>query len=120
MAGVALRYTVLLLLGAAKYSAAAGIDGGLGAQTAVGAPFTAATAISGGRGPDGHDSAALAGTGASGPAVHLEFDPFTNGVASPGRGRRLLHGCHGKRTADRSIFLKCGPPSLLPGDGVPV
>ena len=107
MAVPALWHAVPLLLGAVQDSAAVSIDGGLGVQMGEGATSTAATAFSGGQAADRHASDGLTVTIiASDSAVHAESEPFSDGVSS--RGRSLLHGCHGKRTAHRSIFLKCG------------
>lgn len=114
MASAALRYAVLLLLGYAQCYAAVGSDGGLGVQMGERITSTTATAFSGqnpdGPGPNGHASFVLSGTVTSNPSLHAKTNYWRDGMPSP--GRRLLHGCHGKRSADRNRFVKCGPPGL--------
>lgn len=115
MVSTALRLAVLLLLGYAQCTAAVGSDGGLGVKTDERMTSATATAFSGIHVPhqDGHAVSGLSGTVTFDPSVHAEINPFRDGM--PSHGRRLLHGCHGKRSAAKNIYIKCGPSGLIPG-----
>ena len=106
-----LRRAALLLLGAFHCAAAAGIidnDGVTPVATVASAAFNSTSWPD----PDTRATggvALAAATSSLHPDVYVESNTFSEGPLKFFRGRSLLHGCHGKRSASRFIFLKCGP-----------